>query len=204
MEGRTPTSTGLNVLKPHGTGRENDMMETMEQRPQRDAKGRLLPGHTVGVRFQFRKGHQGHHSATQFQKGHRHTPETIQKIRAALKGNTSGYRFQKGHASRLRHGMEGTPTYRTWESMIQRTTNPNRNRFRYYGGRGITVCEQWRDFANFFADMGERPPGTSIDRINNDGNYEPGNCRWATPKEQANNTRRSRRISDETPVTSAM
>lgn len=98
---------------------------------------------------------------------------------------------------RLRHGhcRNGRPTriYETWHSMMQRCYNPTLRAYAYYGGRGISVCERWHSFVNFLADMGEPPPGLSIDRYpNNDGNYEPGNCRWATPSEQAQNQRRQK------------
>lgn len=74
--------------------------------------------------------------------------------------------------------------------MLQRCLNPKNKRWNSYGGSEVTVCERWLKFENFFADMGERPKGTSIDRYPDPfGNYEPGNCRWATPQEQQNNTR---------------
>jgi|SRR6185436_17447482 len=84
------------------------------------------------------------------------------------------------------------PTYLSWRAMILRCTNPKTNSFDRYGGRGITVCSRWRTYQNFVEDMGLRPHGTELDRINNDGNYELSNCRWITRKENAQNRRCSR------------
>jgi len=79
-----------------------------------------------------------------------------------------------------KHGLTHSKTYSTWESMIQRCTNLNQTKYNDYGGRGIKVCDRWLNFENFLKDMGERPDKLELDRIDNDGNYEPGNCRWVT------------------------
>lgn len=90
-----------------------------------------------------------------------------------------------------------TVEYRTWRSIFQRCLNSRCKAYSYYGGRGITICARWQGyfgFNNFLADMGRRPSNEySIDRINNDGNYEPSNCRWATRSQQQKNRRRCRR-----------
>lgn len=89
-----------------------------------------------------------------------------------------------------KHGMHGTPTYRSWRSMLSRCENPSFREYKYWGGRGITVCDEWHKFENFYEDMGLRPKGTSLDRWpNNEGNYKSTNCRWATTKEQRSNQR---------------
>ena len=92
------------------------------------------------------------------------------------------------------HGMSKTSTYKSWEAMIQRCSNASLKSYKNYGGRGISVCYEWTKFEKFYADMGIKPNGCSIDRIDVNGNYDKLNCRWSTMKQQNRNRRNNRLI----------
>jgi len=94
----------------------------------------------------------------------------------------------------ITHGMSNTSTYSTWKHMKTRCQCPGNDRYYDYGGRGIKVCTRWLRFENFLSDMGERPDGKTIDRLDNNGDYEPSNCLWGSPKEQQRNTRRNHMV----------
>jgi hypothetical protein len=106
-----------------------------------------------------------------------------------LSGNTTSC-----GCSKSKHGMAGTKIHGVWRSMRQRCENPNDVSYANYGGRGIKVCDRWQSFDSFFKDMGYPPKGGTLERIDNEGKYEPKNCRWASWKAQHNNKRTSRML----------
>lgn len=113
----------------------------------------------------------------------------IAKKTNAARGDYLGLprRFIPGHGGGPRHGMANSTTYSSWKNMKRRCNSASVSMWERYGGRGIKYCDRWELFDNFLADMGERPAGHSLDRIDPSGDYEPGNCRWATRDQQENN-----------------
>lgn len=112
---------------------------------------------------------------------------TSENLRSGKAQSCGCLRAEQHRARFETHGKTGTATFRVWTAMLSRCSNPNNDSYPRYGARGIKVCERWASFENFLEDMGKRPEGLSIERENNDGNYEPGNCKWATATEQSNN-----------------
>lgn len=98
-------------------------------------------------------------------------------------------KYQPQRQAKTTHGMKSTPTYLSWERMKQRCLNKNHDRYPLYGGRGITICDEWLSFDKFYEEMGDRPDGCSLDRIDSNDGYYKKNCRWATQKEQCRNKR---------------
>ncbi len=118
--------------------------------------------------------------------------EALIRLGGNLRGGSAkscGCQKRPSNNNNRQHGQSYTTTYASWSRMLMRCQNPNVRQYQWYGARGIKVCDRWKTFKNFYTDMGDRPRGMTLDRIDNDGNYEPSNCRWATNSVQHHNKR---------------
>lgn len=121
------------------------------------------------------------------------TNTTSQRLKSGNTKSCGCYALERRREAATKHGQCGTSEWRSWSQMTARCTNSKHQDFKHYGGRGIQICERWKAFELFLQDMGRKPtPRYTIERKNNDGNYEPGNCIWATQKRQTRNQRRTR------------
>lgn len=111
-----------------------------------------------------------------------------------LHSELSSARTGKMQVANVRHGRSNTRVHSIWLGMLQRCRNPNSKYFAHYGGRGIDVCDRWNSFHAFYEDMGDPPPKHTLERVDNDKGYDPGNCEWATRRTQQNNRRTNRRL----------
>lgn len=124
--------------------------------------------------------------------------EVVRNSSDMRRGHTTScgcYAKQRASETQTKHGLSRSSTFTVWVNMRMRCTNPNDASYEHYGGRGIKVCDRWmHSFENFLADMGQRPGALTLDRKDPNGNYEPDNCRWATPTDQIRNRRTTKRI----------
>ena len=160
-------------------------------------KFRDLTGLKFGRWVAIKRGKNGNRKETRWQCLCECGNERLVKAYSLTHGDSQSCGCLQKELTRkkfLKHGCAAggklTRAYEVWLNMRNRCNNPNHPSYKNYGGRGISVCDRWSDFKGFLEDMGEQPAGLEIDRIENDGDYEPGNCRWATSKQQKENNRK--------------
>jgi hypothetical protein len=121
----------------------------------------------------------------------------VYNLKTGLSKSCGCIRTEKVVRMNKKHGMSGTATWHCWKRMLQRCKNKKHPMFKHYGGRGVTARREWTSFEKFYKDMGDKPAGMSLGRIDNNGNYSKTNCRWETQKQQNRNYRRNRNVTFE-------